>query len=262
MKKIILFLIFCTSLTFLNAQETTRVEINGRINVNAVDKEGITVFNRSSNNGVTTDDTGAFKIDVALNDVLVFGALQFEDFSISIDERIMESRQVSVRLVEQINKLDEVLVLPYDLSGNLKVDAESVRTYNVDMDEVYKGAEDNEDYKFSADENTKIDNPFVNENRLKNGLNFVNIFKAITKDDNSKPKTKAEKFRASQSPLAAKYNPEFLKSNFNIPTEKSEAFIDFVENKGYDKTLLTQEKEIYLIQFLQEQSKLFLASKN
>ena len=148
MKNIILYIVLIFGFTVLEAQEIQRIEINGRVNVETKDVEGITVYNQSTKNGVTTDEKGAFRIDVAENDILAFGALQFKDFSIVIDERIIKSRQVSVRLVEEVNKLDEVIVLPYDLSGNVNVDVEAVRTYNVEMSKIYKGEEDFDDYKF------------------------------------------------------------------------------------------------------------------
>lgn len=255
----LLFIILMGFLT-LNAQEIVRIEINGRINVESKDKEGITVFNENSNIGVVTDENGAFKIDVAKNDILAIGALQFKDFKVVIDERIIDSRQVSVRLVEDVNKLDEVIILPYDLSGNLSVDVEAVRTYNVKMSEIYKGEEDFDDYKFAADNKTKIDDPLLDENRLSNGLNIVNVFKLFIKEK-EKPTTKNEALQKRISPIAKRYSADFLMSNFNIPTELSEAFVEFVEDKGYDKDLLNRKNEIYLIEFLKKQSQLFLLAR-
>ncbi|MFD1063187.1 carboxypeptidase-like regulatory domain-containing protein [Winogradskyella litorisediminis] len=256
----IIFILF--SFSVISAQTIERVEINGRITVDVPDKEGITVYNRSSNKGTTTDENGSFKIDVAENDVVAFGALQFKDFTIRIDERIIESRQVSVRLVEDVNKLDEVIVLPYDLSGNLKVDANAVKTVNVDMDKVYEDETDLDDYKFSADNKTKVDNPLVDPNRLVNGLNIVNVFKAIFPGKKNKPKTEAERLELNQSPITKKYTAQFLEENFNIPLNQTDAFIEFIQDKGYDEKLLKEKNEIYLIEYLEKQSQLFLLSKN
>jgi len=256
---IITFFLF---FTFCNAQSEDRIEISGKIHVDTKNKEGVTVYNKSSNKGTTTDEFGAFKIEVSQNDTVVFGALQFQDFSIIITEDIINSRQVSVRLVEEINKLDEVVVLPYDLSGNLKVDAEAVRTYNVNMSEIFKGEEDFDDYQFSADNKTKVENPFVNQNNFINGINFVNIFNLFIKSKNKPNTTKAKRFEEKQSTIAKRYSPKFLKENFNIPTDLAEAFIQHVEDKNYDKSWLKRKNEIYLIGFLQKESQLFLMPKN
>ncbi len=262
MKYYYIFFLLCSFTTVGFAQEIERVEISGRINVDVKDKEGITVYNQSSNKGTTTNKNGEFSIAVAENDILAFGALQFQDFAIRIDERVIKSRQVSVRLVEQVNKLDEVIILPYDLSGNINVDAKSVRTYNVDMDEVFKGNEDLDDYDFSADNKTKVDDPLFNENRFYNGLNFVNVYKAIF--SNKKGKTKIEKRndRLHITALSERYTAAFYNENFNIPTDLKEAFIEYLEKKGVDRTLLQRKNEIYLIEFLEKESQLFLASRN
>lgn len=260
MRNVTLIIVLLFSFVSINAQDILRVEINGRINVETEDKEGITVYNQSSKQGVTTDENGAFKIEAAEYDVLAFGALQFKDFAITIDKRIIESRQVSVRLVEDVNKLDEVIVLPYDLSGNLSVDTEAVRTYNVNMSEIYKGEEDFDDYKFSADNKTKVDDPLLDGNRLRNGLNLVNVFRLFVKRKD-KSKSEAEKFEELISPIEKRYTANFLKENFKIPTDLREAFVDFIEREGYDKALLEKKNEIYLLDFLKKQSQLFLISQ-
>ncbi|TCK67330.1 carboxypeptidase-like protein [Winogradskyella wandonensis] len=257
MKTLFKSIILIFTFSFGYGQDIERVEINGRINVDIEDKEGITVYNQSSNKGTITDENGTFKILVAENDIIAFGALQFKDFTIRIDDRIIKSRQVSVRLVEEVNKLDEVIVLPYDLSGNLNVDVEAVRTYNVDMAEVYKGEEDFDDYKFSADNKTKIDDPLLDENRFRNGINFVNLFGLLVKKKN-KPKTEIEKLEAKQSPIAKRYTPKFLETTFNIPLDLTESFLVYLEDRGYDKLLLELKNEMYLIEFLEKESQLFL----
>ena len=261
MKSSYILLSLFFSFTFIQAQEINRIEINGRISVDTEDKEGITVYNQSSNKGTTTDENGAFIIEVAVNDVVAFGALQFKDFAITIDERIIKSRQVSVRLVEEVSKLDEVIVLPYDLSGNITADVDAVRTYNVDMAEIYKGEEDFDDYKFAADNKTKIDSPILDENRFMNGINFVNLFGLFVKKKD-KSRSKLEQLLENRSPIAKRYSPEYLNANFNIPTDLADVFIAYVEDKKYDKTLLEKKNEILLIDFLYQQSNLFLISRN
>lgn len=257
MKDCLVFFYVFFSILIVQAQQIERVEINGRISVDTEDKEGIVVYNQSANKGVTTDENGAFKIDVAVNDVVGFGALQFKDFIIIIDARIIESRQVSVRLVEDVNKLDEVLVLPYDLSGNINVDVNAVRTYNVDMAEIYEDEEDFDDYKFSADSQTKVDSPILNENRFVNGLNMVNIFRLfVNKKDKSQ--SKVEQILENRSPIIKRYNAAYLETHFNIPTDLTYAFIDFVEEATYDKMLLEKKNEILLLDYLRKQSELFL----
>lgn len=260
------FMIFATGFSFgqdvkktSTIQEVTRVEISGKIVVQSEDKEAITVFNSSSNKGTITDEEGRFNIEVALNDIIGFGALQFKDFSISIDERIIRSKQLTVFLVEEVNKLDEVLILPYDLTGSLLADLDAVRTYNVDMDSIYSGTSDQDDYKFSADFQTKVDNAAVDDQLpyMDNGLNIINLVGLFLKPF-QKIKKEQQQSRLPNGTLVQRYNAEFLEENFKIPRSRSEEFIVYVEEKGINSELWKQEKELELLELLYQESLLFL----
>ena len=112
MRKIV-FILCCLSVFGLHAQDIERTLVNGRIVVSTNDKEGVTVYNSSSNKGTTTDENGDFELMVAINDVVEFGALQFKDFEIKVTEDIVTSKKLTVILVEEVNKLDEVVILPF-----------------------------------------------------------------------------------------------------------------------------------------------------
>ena len=77
---LICFLVLFNTISF--AQEIERVEVNGRIIVDRNDVEGVTVYNHSSQTGTVTDKEGNFVINVAINDRVEFGALQFQNFTI------------------------------------------------------------------------------------------------------------------------------------------------------------------------------------
>ena len=259
--KTLLFFIFSLSTSIVLAQTVDRKEISGRIKVEANDKEGITVFNSSTNKGTVTDENGSFVIVAGLNDVIDFGALQFQDFSVTIDERVMKSGKITVILVEEVNKLDEVLILPYDLTGNLNVDLEAVRAYNVDMNKIYLGIDDLEDYEFTDDNKSKVDNPFTNR-EFKHGLNLINVGKLVasafsgSKEDEPSPWTAKE-----MSDLALKYDANFLNEQFEIPLDKADDFFAFIEKKPVDKNLLAENNEVELLEYLNKQSQLFLIAE-
>ncbi|MEM9680369.1 MAG: hypothetical protein AAF901_08605, partial [Bacteroidota bacterium] len=241
------------------SQDVIRTEISGKIVVETDDKEGITVFNSSSNRGTITDEEGKFKIKVAFNDVVVFGALQFQDFMVVIDQRVLDSKQLTVFLVEEVNKLDEVLVLPYDLSGNLAVDVESSRTYNVSLDAVYFGLEHPEDFEFSADYKTAINNPSVDDQLpyMDNGLNVINFVGLLASPfiKSKKREEVAPEVSVPSGKLSERYDANYLKVHFGIPLAKTNAFIAYVEDKGIDSKLLAKDKEVQLLEFISQQSK-------
>ena len=104
MTKAIFLLSFLLLSINVQSQQLNRVMVNGRIVVDSDDIEGVTVFNTLSNKGTITNEKGEFSIKVAVNDVLVFQALQFEEFRVEIDQEIIMSKQLTVFLVEKVNK--------------------------------------------------------------------------------------------------------------------------------------------------------------
>ena len=267
MKKIIVTL-FCTFSIIAFSQDIDRITINGRIIVSAQDKEGVTVYNTSSNKGTVTDEIGEFKIDVAINDVVEFGALQFKDFTVVISEQILESKQMTAILVEEVNKLDEVVLLPFGLTGNLNADLENVRTYNVSLDAVYFGLDHIEDFQFSADYKTKAENVAFNEYNPKvdNMLNLVNLAGFLVSqvaDIDGEEMTNQDK-ALNKTPFKnalEQYSVNFIHVNFDIPLDEMNAFVDYVENKGVDESLLAKNKEVQFLERINQLSQSYLKFK-
>lgn len=273
MKSFILLLCFAFTLSGYG-QDVERTNINGRIVVASNDKEGVTVFNTSANKGSITDENGTFEIAVALNDVIEFGALQFKDFRVTITNEVLESKQLTVLLVEEINKLDEVVLLPFGLTGNLDADLENVRTYNVSLDAVYFGLDHIEDFEFTSDYKTKVDNLAFNEYNphMDNMLNLVNVAGFLMKQiinidgvglDNIKFKSEKEKQLIEKTPFKKAldtYSVNYIHTNFEIPLNQIEAFTDYVEEQGVDETLFEENKELQLLERISQLSKSFLKS--
>ncbi|MUU77945.1 carboxypeptidase-like regulatory domain-containing protein [Winogradskyella endarachnes] len=270
--KSILFILcsLCYISTF--AQSIEREPIKGRIVVVSNDKEGVTVYNTSSNKGTVTDENGTFEIKVALNDVVQFGALQFEDFEVTITQEIIESKQLTVLLVEEVNKLNEVVLLPFGLTGNLHADLDNVRTYNVDLDAIYFGLDHIEDFEFTSDYKTKAENVAFNEYNpgMEHMLNLVNVTGFLMKqvidiDDvelgRIKFKSEKEKQKIEKTPFKKAlddYSVNFIHNNFNIPLNQIEAFTDYVEAQGVDSELFEEDKELQLLERITQLSNSFL----
>lgn len=267
--KNLVFIILCF-LTFVTyAQDLDRITVNGRIVVSSEDKEGVTVFNSSSNKGTLTDENGNFEIKVAINDIVEFAAIQFKDFTITISEDVIKSKKLTVILVEEVNKLDEVVILPFGLTGNLNADLENVRTYNVSLDYVYFGLDHIEDFEFTTDFKSKVDNVAFNEYNpeMGNMLNIVNLAGFIVSQvvDINVNDTGTEEKAIDKTPFKKaldKYSVNYIHTNFNIPLEQVEAFIDYLEKQGIDEALLEKDKEMQFLERITQLSKSFLKDKS
>ena len=268
--KLNLLLFLCLSATVLSfSQDIKRVEISGKIVVNSEDLENVTIFNTSSNKGTLTDEAGKFKIEVALFDVLEVRALQFQDFKVTIDKNIIDSKKVTVFLVEKINKLNEVVILPYDLTGNLVADMESVRTFNPNLDAIYFGILDITAYEFPDDNKSEVYNIAVRDpaNNIQYPRDFVAMAGLLLKPRFKSKKTKqtdkiSELSEVSKTGLSDYYSTRYIVDNFKIPEDKVEEFVIYVESNGLDYSLLQNGKELEFLEFLTQKSKEFLKSES
>ncbi len=264
-----LLILFSLFATVIYSQDVNRITVDGKIIVSSADKEGVTVFNSSSNKGTFTDENGDFKINVAVNDIVEFSSLQFKDFTVKVTDNIMETKQMTVILVEEVNKLPEVVLLPFGLTGEIDADLANVRTYNADLDAIYFGLENVEDFEFSADYKTEAENLAFNEYhpRVENMINVVNLAGFIYKQVSGKTTTsKTDKEKAlERSPFQKaldQYSINYIHVNFNIPREEVPNFVNYVENQGIDKELLEDDKELQFLERINELSKSFLKQKS
>jgi hypothetical protein len=263
MKKLLLLFLLSISISVC-AQTFKRVEIQGKIIVEGDDVEGITVFNTSSNKGVITNKNGEFAIEVAVNDFIEFRALQYQNFDMQINEAIIKSKRLRVFLIEEINKLDEILVLTKGLSGELETDIATVKTFNPKLDALYFGVKKSDEYEFVDDPRSGIKNDAMHSQSttMVNGLNIVNVVDQLLLPlFRSKVKDKKSSGVPDVPVSSVKYyfGSEFIIDNFKIPAHRVEEFIQYVENdKDFDVNLLNYGKELEFLEVLYQKSQEFL----
>lgn len=265
MVKKLTFLLFVVISPILLAQDIERVKVEGKIHVpKGEDAEGISIYNVSAQQGTVTDADGAFKIEVTENDRLQIFALQYKPFTVVIDKGVVERKKLNIFVNPAITQLDEVVIRPYDLSGNIQADIEKIPTYSVghDWDLSYQSMEFG--YNFQRDRSTAIDGnaaeEALNSNHLTNGLNFVSILGGVSNllFPKGQKLNSVEKQRVDESlsnNMQQRFNREFIHDNFGIPRDKTSDFLFYVQENGLEERLLKPENEMELMKFLHEKSK-------
>ena len=176
MKKLALFLSVLISCNVFS-QDLERITVKGQIIVEGNDIAGITVFNKSSIFGVITDEKGEFILQVRENDLIEISALQYKNLSFIVNKDIISSKSMRVFLIEEINKLDEVVIFSNGLTGNLNTDVENEKLFKPKLDVLYFGIKNKDEFEFQDDNKTKVENLAVNSRHfpMVNGLNIVNV---------------------------------------------------------------------------------------
>ena len=241
-----------------------RVEVQGEIIVESADIEGITIYNKMSDEGTVTDAEGKFSIKVKLNDKLEVRSIQFQNFDLIVNQAILDSRQMKVFLIEEVNKLDEVLVTTGNLTGDIDTDLNQVRTFNPKLDALYFGIKRSDEYDFKADTRTEVVNRSMHsqsEPAFINGLNIKNVVGQLLLPlfiSNAKDKEEIEIEEVPIETIRYYMGSEFLKDNFKIPEDRVDEFINYVESEDFDYTLLKYGKEMEFLEVLNMKSKQFL----
>lgn len=265
MKKLTFFFALITSF-YSVSQNIDRIQVSGKIIVEGNDISGITIYNTSSNKGAISDDKGEFTLHVALNDIIEISALQYQNLKFKVNKDIIKSKKMKLFLIEEINKLDEVIVFTKGLTGDLYTDMEASNPFKPKLDALYFGVKHSAEYDFEKDYRSEIKNTAVNSERqtMVNGLNIVNVVDQLLLPlfrSNVKDKKKAGVPDVPIESIKYYFGSEFLVDNFNIPEHRVEEFIQYVQSDDFDFSLLNYGKEMEFLEILNKKSGAFLNSK-
>jgi len=265
MAKKLLLLLFIVTAPTIFAQDIDRTKVSGKIHVpEGEDSEGISVYNISSQKGTITNADGTFEIEIAENDRLQITALQYQSFTVVVDRGIVERKQMNVFLNPSVNQLEEVVVRPYDLTGNINVDVKKIPTYSITKDLGLFNYNLKYGDDLQPDAQTKVAGNAAEEalqgNGLKNGANILGILGGVAQL--LFPKGEKISFvepREAQSGISIniqqRFSKDFIAANFGIPEENAVDFLFYAQENGLDQGLLKPENEMQLMEFLFQKSK-------
>lgn len=246
---------------FAFSQGVERQVLHGRIIADSLEVENITIFNISSNIGAISDIDGKFSIRARVKDTLFFQGLSFVSQKYVLAEKDFWVEELEVQLKTKINELNEVVVTPFTLTGNLEEDTKKIKTHGfsgIDMDKVKYY----DDERFNS--NSKISTS--PEHFAPNGSNFdfIAIGEGIAellgfkkdKQKNAKKVFEERRVRDIQAKSFAEHMKQRFSHHFFVSTLKIEnkdlvSFLAFSEMPSYElATFLQAENELKLIEYL------------
>ncbi len=255
---IIVFII--SQLTF--SQKNERQILNGKVVADSLEVENITVFNISSNIGAITDEFGVFFIKAKETDTLLIQGLSFVSQKYILTKKDFYIQELKIHLMIKINELNEIVVSPYTLTGNLEQDMKKIKVYDpfgsIDMS-VVKYYEDDKYY-----ESPKITTAPDHFAPGGSTVDFKIIGKGIGKllGIKGNPRKNVEaviedrKLRDVQSKSFAthikeRYSNHFFTSTLKIENDKIPSFLAYAEMSSYELvSFLKTENELQLLEYL------------
>lgn len=243
MRQTILFaLLICFSITGWS-QDDGRVLLRGKVLYRNVNVPNENVINATSEMATITNSNGEYQIRVKVGDELVFSALNYQIEMVKITEEILKNNRLVIEVNEKVTELEEVVVTPEQQERFLEAKNKILK----------------EEFEYEIDRSSEVENIALSQSErgMRDGLNFVGIYKALAK---ALKKNKVEE----KTPLKVSdvlrqvYEDEFFVSDLNLPQDKIDAFLFYCDTKMPAQSLLKKENEFELIEFLVTESKVFL----
>lgn len=125
MKRSLIIIFLLLSIPYLHGQE--RVAIKGEIVADSI-VAPIHIINITSEKGGVSNASGKFEMEVTVGDTLLFSSVEFQKKEIAITPTILAQEFFEVKLLPELNELDEVRL--HQLLGSLSRDIEDIETYD------------------------------------------------------------------------------------------------------------------------------------
>lgn len=227
------------------AQDEERRILRGKVlyrNSNVVNEN---VINTTSEKATITNDNGEFAIMVKEGDELVFTSVNYQIEVVGITADILNNNRLVVEVNEKVTELDEVVVSPENQKRFLELQNEEFKQY-----------------EYETDQTTPIINIAEDQTvrGMQDGLNFVNIFKALFLSQKDKEEERAP-LKVSEV-LRQVYEDDFFVTDLKLPQDKIDAFLIYCDTKLPSQTLLRKDNEFELIEFLVTQSNIYRKELN
>ncbi|WP_396635019.1 hypothetical protein [Maribacter sp. R86514] len=122
MPKHLLFILIAVLASFLGFGQDNTTLLKGKVSSSKNDVSNVLIVNLNSNKSTITDSLGIFSIEVKLKDSVRITAVQYLPKEIVISESHMNSSLITIQLIDNIIDLKEVIVTPYNLTGDIDRD--------------------------------------------------------------------------------------------------------------------------------------------
>lgn len=241
MKHIPTLIFFLFTFTTVSAQDDGRNVLRGTVLYRNVPVSNENVINIDTEKAVISNDGGEFAIRVKVGDQLAFSAVNYQLKVVEITEAILANERLVVEVNEKVTELDEVVVTPENQEKFLEAQNERFK-----------------EVEYETDRSTEVENIALTqqERGLRNGINFVNIFKALANSGQKDAAEKRPRLKISEV-LRQVYDDEFFVVDLKLPQDKIDDFLFFVDESHPQYSLLLKDNEFELLDFLVDESKAY-----
>ena len=97
-------------------------ELQGHVLEDAAGIPNVHIINLSSEQATITNEEGYFRLEAREGDTLLISAIRFQRKTLTVSRAMLEAAMLEIAMEPFVNQLDEVVLWPYNLSGDLDQD--------------------------------------------------------------------------------------------------------------------------------------------
>ena len=204
------------------AQSDYRTWLRGKILYQNTDVVAANVVNTTTQKATISDDNGEFAVEVKMDDELVFTSLQYQIKVVKITKDILQRGRLVID------------VTPEQRQKFLDARADEFRQYD-----------------YERDRSTRVENTIMREGQLYNGVNFVNVFKALYRLVENKDKDEGKTYTLQPSEVIRQlYDDTFFTEQLQIPIDNVGLFLVYCDGEIKTRELLDEKSDFEIIDFL------------
>ncbi|WP_350290612.1 carboxypeptidase-like regulatory domain-containing protein [uncultured Croceitalea sp.] len=232
----------------------------GKVVAKDKDVTGVVVQNITNKKTTITDVNGNFSIQISLNDTLVFSAVQFKRKAVSITKSFYNSSFITVPLEEFVNELREVVVQPFNLSGNLNSDLSTIKLEK-DVSAEALGLP-NADVRIITQSENKLNDAdhgkFAYYYVIALTINLNKVLNRLSgRTKMLKERVALDKRYKTTQKIEAAFVDSLLVNHLKIPRDNFYEFIQFCESDSVFYNLAQGSDELKLWEFLIQKSAVY-----
>ena len=249
MKTKLLFFLFLIT-TNLIAQKLPREVLYGQLIADSTGVDNVLVTNKTAKLAVYSRNDGTFQIHVRMKDTLVFSSLNFPPQSLILNEADLKLNVLKIKIESRPNQLDEVVINPNALSGNLKKDNENIKITQLkpEIDNLLAIAILYEDDEQSSPENKLM--PGYLDSQYMMDFQAIGVKLIRSLKNSEAQRTKNRDISRFSIIVQNRFSDEFFRNNFKMDKKQTEAFLIFCESDHQAKALTANGNDFELIEFL------------
>ena len=243
------FFVFGTHFIFSQTKQNYKI-FKGEVVNDSLNISGIHIINITSGSRSITNQNGLFEIGVKRNDTIVISSIQIKPHVIIIESKIFDQDLIRVYIEPFINQLDNVVVKPHDLSGNMLDDMlDSGIKDPINFDDVgIPGFKGKRAEKIISEKNLILQTLFL---PISGGLDFEAVYKHLSGYYKTLKKIRElDKQYAAAIGVMEFYGLLFFMNNYNLDeSEVYEFILGALENSNIENDFRTSDYGLVLESF-------------